>query len=819
MLDSPDPMQMNSERTRTGELIPSLCIVLGVALISVMRVIGDPNFFWHDDFQMQYLPGLREAARAFTEGSFPLLTTTSWHSTALAGELQYGVFSLFGMLVNLVAWSLQLSLPNTAMFLSAAHLAVAAVGAYLLARDFGISRGFAFIAALAGSHNGAVMVWGATDWYPVLTSIAWIPWFWLGLRRIERELVVTAAPSGHAAATAAAKGALRAATAEGSGRHISPLIGTAVAIYLVITAGWPFTMLMALVLAAWHIVPALVRRDGKATVRLIVACAIGAALAAPALLVHIEYLSATTRAATTTALQSWSVPLVAFIGAVFPTFRTTWNGWYSTTQHSVTELAGAFVPLVGFIAALILGRRDFVRKIKRELALLAFVTLLAMLPSVPPFRFSYRWLPLWHLVLLMIGLQGLDWLRAHRGESNTLRTNPGAWAAGIAVVAWILCSIFDQAWSLTRSYSSVIFLLAIVWSGIEGMPRAHLLASAFTAIVAFASVWLIFDWVPTNQDVAVWRFDDRELRSPQPYFPEDRTFALYRRADVFRADRSLARGSEGNALFRPANTPMFANLRFVNGYSPMLPVGMHDVLGFDYLGYVTDEAAARLLVVETQRGALFEHMGVDAIVVHESLLERVPREYLSDWHLAAKDGDEYLLRRATRTGAPVHAATALRMIGDEREALTEITRRRNWDLPVILTGYGTSTTGLMRPCSDVRIERAVEARLRSSAIVDTSRCASDALVYFTRPWLPGWRATVNGKRVDLLKADLLMPAIILQRGQRADVAIEYSPRSLWIGVAIAGAGLLALIAIAIFGRVERRPPPAAEENTLLAEMS
>src|SRR5204862_58004 len=162
--------------------------------------------FWHDDFQTQYLPGLREVARAWSEGTFPLLTTASWHSTALAGELQYGVFSLFGTLVDLIAWSLHLSLANTAMFLSAAHLAAAAVGA---------------------------------------------------------------------------------------------------------------------------------------------------ALASPALLVHVDYLTATTRAAGTTAQQSWSVPLIAFIGAVYPTFRTIWNGWYSTTQHSVTELAGAFVPLVGLIAALL----------------------------------------------------------------------------------------------------------------------------------------------------------------------------------------------------------------------------------------------------------------------------------------------------------------------------------------------------------------------------------------------------------------------------------------------------------------------------------
>ena len=60
-------MQITSEDTRTRELVPSFCIVLGVALISVMRVIGDPNFFWHDDFQMQYLPGLREVARMYAD--------------------------------------------------------------------------------------------------------------------------------------------------------------------------------------------------------------------------------------------------------------------------------------------------------------------------------------------------------------------------------------------------------------------------------------------------------------------------------------------------------------------------------------------------------------------------------------------------------------------------------------------------------------------------------------------------------------------------------------------------------------------------------
>jgi len=68
----------------------------GVATaFGLLLLVHDPLVYWNDDFELSILPVCADMARAWNHGEFPLLSPYSWICGNLAGEFQYGVFSIF----------------------------------------------------------------------------------------------------------------------------------------------------------------------------------------------------------------------------------------------------------------------------------------------------------------------------------------------------------------------------------------------------------------------------------------------------------------------------------------------------------------------------------------------------------------------------------------------------------------------------------------------------------------------------------------------------------------------------------------------------
>src|SRR4029077_202319 len=76
--------------------------------------------------------------------------------------------------------------------------------------------------ALVVPLNGWIICWGATDWFGALGAFTWLPWAWWG-----------------------------AARALDSQRSKSRFLWPAPFVYLVVTGGFPCTVLMLLLLVAW----------------------------------------------------------------------------------------------------------------------------------------------------------------------------------------------------------------------------------------------------------------------------------------------------------------------------------------------------------------------------------------------------------------------------------------------------------------------------------------------------------------------------------------------------------------------------------------
>src|SRR5436309_15461909 len=173
-------------------------------------------------------------ARAWNHGEFPLLSPYSWICGNLAGEFQYGVFSVFINALIVCVWKLPLTFSQQAAVVSIAHLAVLSAGAFLLARGRKLSIPLSTLVALVASLNGWIICWGATDWFGALGAFTWLPWAWWAAER-----------------------------ALDSRRTKWRWLWPAAFVYLLVTGGFPYTVLMLLLLITWLSIKTVWKRSDR----------------------------------------------------------------------------------------------------------------------------------------------------------------------------------------------------------------------------------------------------------------------------------------------------------------------------------------------------------------------------------------------------------------------------------------------------------------------------------------------------------------------------------------------------------------------------
>ncbi len=154
-----------------------------VVVFSLILLWHDPLIFWNDDYELSILPVFTDVARSWHEGQLPLLSPYSWVCSNLAGEFQYGTFSIFINAAVVLIWKFSLKFSEQAAALSITHLFVLAAGAFLLARGRRLSAALSMLVAVVASLSGWVICWGATDWFGALGAFAWFPWCWWALEK------------------------------------------------------------------------------------------------------------------------------------------------------------------------------------------------------------------------------------------------------------------------------------------------------------------------------------------------------------------------------------------------------------------------------------------------------------------------------------------------------------------------------------------------------------------------------------------------------------------------------------------------------------
>jgi hypothetical protein len=713
--------------------IASGVIVTGFCLLLLWH---DPLLFWNDDYQISVLPVFADVARSWSEGHLPLLSPYSWVCSNLAGEFQYGTFSVFVNAAVILIWKFPLSFPQQAAALSMVHLFVLAAGAFLLARDRILSVALSTMVALVAALNGWIICWGATDWFGALGAFAWLPWAWWGL---ERSLDQT----------------------RSKWRFLWP----APFVYLLIAGGFPYTVLMLGLLAAWLIIKSLGETRVLSSIwPLLLGLFLGLGLAAPAWLALLDYIHGSARQAQPASAHfQWLVPFAALPGFILPCWTVNWMDFSSRlTPHTASELACGLVPPVALLAALIVHGRALVRQIKWELVLLVLVLVLAMVPTINVFRWSFRWLPFFHLVLALCAAEALRLSVPRRGWF----TKPGTVGFVLISIVAIIMLATGAGGFFAFPFTWIMLALAAMWAATEALvgrdsvepsrrnsARQSLALPVFSewtppvlTLAAFLATYLC---IPTNPGVPKYNLSET-LMNAAPLDPSRLYLSVYPPPEfAYRIEE--APGTVGQVV-RLGSTSMWGGVRLINGYSPIRPAGVAREFGAEIHGEIDPGIADYLLGWQAGPAGRLAQLGIDGILVAKQIA-LVPKPE-SEWTLAfsSEEGRVY-----HRRGEP----------SPRIRSLISIDSRPNEQFA---------------PASIKVIDN---SRNRVEAEVSVPANGKPALLTFSRPYFRGYQAMVGGHALPVTSFRGLSPLVELPPGTNGQLILRYRPWWLVAGSATA----------------------------------
>ena len=721
-------------------------ITAGVIVVAFCLILlwHNPLAFWNDDYQLSVLPVFADMARSWSEGNWPILSPYSWVCGNLTGEFQYGTFSVFINAAVILIWKFPLTFPQQAAALSITHLFVLAIGAFLLARDRGFSIPLSTFVALVASLSGWIICWGATDWFGALGAFTWLPWVWWGAKR-----------------------------ALDPQRTKWRFLWPAPFVYLVVTGGFPYTVLMLLLLIGWLSVKTMwerrERRDGRDTevpptlamLPMLFGVALGFGLSAPAWLAILDLVQGSARELQSPAAHwQWLVPPAALPGLILPCWTVNWADFSSRyLPHTATELASGLVAPAALIAGLLWRGRVLVKQIKWELLLLLLVLLLCMIPTAGLFRWSFRWLPFFHLALAICAAEALQMAP----RSATVATT----TLGLVVLTAIAMLILRASGPYAFPLVWIFIALAAGWYLSELALRDFEFRTWIPVSITFLAFLTTYYFMPTNCGVPTYNFS-QELLKPAPLDRARLYLSIYPWAEL---TYCVANKPEpvGQTL-RPGSTSMWAGLHFINGYSPVRPAGVACEFATSIHGEINPKVGSYLLNSQAGKDGELALLGVDGIVVAREL--DITPQPSSEWEQIVSTDEGRIFHRR---GAPLARV----------RSVASIDSRPNEQ-------FVAST-----------ISQIDDSRNRVEVDVDVPNGDRSALLTFSRPYFRGYQARLGDQTLAVTSYRGLFPVIEIPAGTYGRLTLAYRPNWLIWGRAatIACALIIALsLLAAIFSR-------------------
>lgn len=168
---------------RSGGRTTLLCL-LSLWVLQAVQVLflhwRDPRFFWLDDSQAQFGPTAWWAGQHLSGGRPPLLDADLGSGGNFVADIQYGTLDPLHWVLDYAA-SRTTNLLHFSWFFGALCMVLLGTGSLLLLLRHRVHPALA-VAGAVGIASSGFYLWYGSSWWPVLWSVCWLPWLWLGLR-------------------------------------------------------------------------------------------------------------------------------------------------------------------------------------------------------------------------------------------------------------------------------------------------------------------------------------------------------------------------------------------------------------------------------------------------------------------------------------------------------------------------------------------------------------------------------------------------------------------------------------------------------------
>ncbi|MGY1715082.1 hypothetical protein ACI78R_11540 [Geodermatophilus sp. SYSU D01106] len=732
-----------------------------IAQIAVLHRLV-PRFFWLDDSQAQFGPMAWWLGRNAQGGVPPLADPDQGLGGNVTADMQYGSF-------DPLHWSLAWVLSRfddvltMAWVYGAVCMLLLGTGVLALALHHRVRPALAVAGALGVASSG-FFLWYGSFWWPLMWGSAWLPWLWLGL----------------------------------SVRGARGVLLTGLATWAVLASGNPYSVPFAAVVVLAQL-GEYRRRSGswRELVRDRVAraqtgaLAGGAVIALPTLLNGVQMAGWVDRQDPEPVLGNAGSAIPNLLDVVLggPTLlgqTNAFNGPIGLVPATSTFLLA--VPLLALVRW-----REALRRpgVPTALALTVAGVLATQLPTVVGlFRFPFRYLVVVQIALPLLALLAVTAAR------STSRTRV-ALAAGLGLSQVVLAVL--RAPALWPWHLAGLLLVSLALTALLVRVRAtrRLVAAGAAAVLVLPSAAAVVVAERMMVDVQVRVTAERGLAgSPSLPYRDigapgfsgaeamGRTVAEYRDRSLF-TGRTVTVYAFGSFLgvfgpdrgwsagFFAGNGNLLADARVGTGYVTSLHRGLGPVLCTSYVGSVgcPDTSRALATVPGTSRPWI-DVLASDTVYLSEGAPEEVRAWFDREWDRGQGTGPWSVYERPADERHPGRVAEA-----DGVE--------------VADTGWTSDLARIGRP--------------QDSYVVSTGD--EPGTVLLRVPYWPGYRATVDGRPVEVRALEDALVQVSVPAGVRSGrLNVVFAPvgvRLLWPALA-AGVVIVVLDASALWWVSRRR---------------
>jgi hypothetical protein len=743
--------------TRPKLLLWLACfVVLGFPTV----VIGTSSFYYRDMGLFGY-PLAQFYREAFWHGELPWWNPLN--NLGLPFFAQWNTLVLYpGSLIYLLLplpWSM-----NLFMF---AHLFLAAAGMYALAKRWTNHGLGATVAGFAFAWNGLML--HSLMWPNNLAALGWMPWVVLALERATRE----------------------------GGRRL--FLGALVAAMQMLTGAPEMILLTWLIVGVFwlrdllnpaDVLPSVPRVARRALfLRMMFCGALVFALCAVQLLPFLDLLRHSQRDASFGG-SGWSMPLSGWANFLVPMFGTTPSVTGVFSQDTQQWTASYYLG-IGTIVFALLAMRARMTRVKWVLGLTLVGFLLALgddghvyaslkkvIPGLGFIRFPIKYVVLMVFLIPLLAAFGVKaWMEIsddRQARARLLRVGAFVLATMAGVIAW--------AWLRPVGEASPAVVIR------NGLFRAAALITLIAGLGLFRSAWaakldgrlgrhwlVVILLLVLGMDMLYHLPPVNPVVQNAAYGPVSFRMSNVPKAGESRAMISPPMDEALTGLAHPDPFTMFQGHRRMLNSSCNLIDGVPKVNGFFSL-YLRDahEVTQQLYRSTNYTLPLLDFLGVTQLSDDAEVFK---------WH--------------TRTSAlPMITAGQGPQFASASETFTNL----------FAPNFDPRSTVYLPPDTEAALRnvragacRIISTRFRRETVAVTTIAQAPSLVVFAQAHAPGWRATVDGRPVPLLKANYAFQAVAVPVGTHR-VELRYRDRFLIAGAILSVGALLVCLAGVIWSR-------------------